>query len=258
MGTPFHVIIPARLASSRLPEKPLADIAGAPMVVRVAQRAALAMPLSMTVATDSDRIADACARHGIHAILTAIAHPTGTDRLAEAVSKLCLADEAIVVNVQGDEPQIDPELVATVAEALNDQPLAAIATAAHPIHEATALFDPNVVKVVCDRQGLATYFSRAPIPYARDAFAVSREQLPVGHPALRHIGIYAYRVGYLKAFAGLAPTPAERMESLEQLRAIEHGYRIAVAVWPRAMPAGVDTAADLERVRESWRHASKS
>jgi 3-deoxy-manno-octulosonate cytidylyltransferase (CMP-KDO synthetase) len=248
----FHVIIPARLQSTRLPAKPLADLGGRPMVVRVAERAARAHPVSLTVATDAESVAAACQAHGWAAILTASDHPTGTDRLAEAVKVLNLAPDDIVVNVQGDEPLIDPSLIGLVAQTLASQSVADIATAAHRIDDASTFFDANVVKVVLATNGLALYFSRAPIPYARDAFTQSTKDLPPALPALRHIGIYAYRVRYLQAYSQLTPTAAERFESLEQLRALEHGYRIAVAVWPHAVEGGVDTEADLLRVRKRF------
>jgi 3-deoxy-manno-octulosonate cytidylyltransferase (CMP-KDO synthetase) len=245
----FKVIIPARMRSTRLPGKMLADIAGKPLVAWVAERARASGADEVVVATDHQDIADAVAARGIRVCTTSAAHETGTDRLAEAVGLLGLADAEIVVNVQGDEPLIDPQLVRKVAAELALRPKAAIATAVHPITEAQAFFDPNVVKVVIDTEGYAQYFSRAPIPYARDAFAKGREHLPEGLPAFRHIGIYAYRVGFLRRYATLSPTGAERFEALEQLRALGHGHRIAVAFWERPMEAGVDTAEDLERVR---------
>lgn len=245
----FKVLIPARMSSTRLPGKMLADIAGKPLVAWVAGRAAQSGAESVVVATDHADIAEAVEGHGFRACLTSDAHETGTDRLAEAVRALGLAPDEIVVNVQGDEPLIDPELIARVAGELAAKPQAAIATAAHPLDSAQAFFDPNVVKVVVDEAGYAQYFSRAPIPYARDAFARGRDALPPGFPALRHIGIYAYRVAFLREFSSLAPTAAERFEALEQLRALGHGRRIAVARWDAPIEAGVDTAADLERVR---------
>jgi len=201
------------------------------------------------VATDHPDIERALRALGVQAVMTSPDHPSGTDRIAEAARILGLAPDAIVVNLQGDEPLIDPALVRRVASELSACPHAAIATAAHPIEDAATFFDPNVVKVVLDAQGCAHYFSRAPIPYARDAFAKGRDRLPEGLPALRHIGIYAYRVSFLAEYASLAPTAAERFEALEQLRALGHGHRIAVAVWEGAMEPGVDTAEDLERVR---------
>jgi 3-deoxy-manno-octulosonate cytidylyltransferase (CMP-KDO synthetase) len=215
----------------------------------VVERAKASGAASVVVATDHQDIADALAPSDCRVLLTSPAHETGTDRLAEAVAQLGLDDRDIVVNVQGDEPLIDPALIRTVADVLARHPEAAIATAAHPIASAAEFFDPNVVKVVVDREGFAQYFSRAPIPYARDAFSRSRETLPAGFPAARHIGIYAYRVRFLREYATLEPTPVERFEALEQLRALAHGYRIAVTTWAEPMAPGVDTPDDLERVR---------
>ncbi|MBL0141764.1 MAG: 3-deoxy-manno-octulosonate cytidylyltransferase [Betaproteobacteria bacterium] len=246
----FKVIIPARLRSTRLPGKMLADIGGKPMVAWVAERAAQSGAEDVVIATDHPDIADAMAALDWRVCTTSTSHPTGTDRLAEAVELLGLADGEIVVNVQGDEPLIDPLLIRAVARELALRPKASIATAVHPITSAKAFFDPNVVKVVHDTEGYATYFSRAPIPYARDAFAATKGKLPPGFPALRHVGIYAYRVGFLRRFSGLSPTPAERFEALEQLRALGHGHRIAVAFWGEPVEAGVDTPEDLERVRK--------
>ena len=249
MNTHFVVIIPARMRSTRLPGKMLADVGGKPLVAWVAERAVQSGAARVVVATDHEDIARALAATDCEVCLTSPDHETGTDRLAEAAAKIGLADGDIVVNVQGDEPLIDPRLIRNVAEALAARPEASIATAAHPITAAAEFFDPNVVKVVLDREGFAHYFSRAPIPYARDAFARSREALPPSHPALRHIGIYAYRVRFLRDYAGLEPTAGERAEALEQLRALAHGYRITVALWNEPMAPGVDTAEDLERVR---------
>ena len=246
----FKVIIPARLRSTRLPGKMLADIAGKPMVAWVAERAAESGAEEVVIATDHADIADAMDALDWRVCTTSSAHPTGTDRIAEAVDLLGLDDGEIVVNVQGDEPLIDPLLIRAVARELALRPKASIATAVHPITSAKAFFDPNVVKVVHDTDGYATYFSRAPIPYARDAFAATKAKLPPGFPALRHIGIYAYRVGYLRKFSGLSQTPAERFEALEQLRALGHGHRIAIAFWSEPVEPGVDTAEDLARVRK--------
>ena len=246
----FRVLIPARMRSTRLPGKMLADIGGKPLVAWVAQRAAESGADEVVVATDHQEIADAVAAHGWRVCTTSVAHETGTDRLAEAVQLMGLGGDEIVVNVQGDEPLVDARLVRKVAGELALRPHASIATAVHPIQSAAAFFDPNVVKVVLDAEGYAQYFSRAPIPYARDAFARSREQLPEGLPALRHIGIYAYRVRFLREYASLSPTGAERFEALEQLRALGHGHRIAVAIWNEPMQAGVDTQEDLDRVRK--------
>ena len=249
MGTEFTVLVPARHASTRLPGKPLAEIAGKPMVVRVAERALKAGASRVVVATDDARIKAAVEAHGITACLTRTAHPTGTDRLAEAVEHLGLDDDAIVVNVQGDEPLLAPELIRAVADLLAARPDAAIATACHPIADPAEAFNPNVVKVVLDREGHALYFSRATIPWARDAFAASRDEVPRDLPLYRHYGLYAYRVRFLRAFPRLAPAPIERFEALEQLRALWHGFRIVVAVTTGTPAPGVDTPEDLEHVR---------
>jgi 3-deoxy-manno-octulosonate cytidylyltransferase (CMP-KDO synthetase) len=227
----------------------LADIAGKPLVAWVAERARASGAADVVVATDHADIEHAVRSLGWKACRTSPEHETGTDRLAEAVALLGYGDEEIVVNVQGDEPLIDPALIRAVASELVRHPTAAIATAVHPIESAQVFFDPNVVKVAIDEDGLAMYFSRAPIPYARDAFARSRDGLPAGFPAWRHIGIYAYRVRFLRRYSSLAPTAAERFEALEQLRALGHGHRIAVAIWNGPLETGVDTAQDLERVR---------
>jgi 3-deoxy-manno-octulosonate cytidylyltransferase (CMP-KDO synthetase) len=245
----FTVIIPARHASTRLPGKPLADIAGKPMVVRVAERAAAAGADRVVVATDDVRIKTAVEAHGIAACLTAASHATGTDRLAEAAQQLGLADDAIVVNVQGDEPLLSPALIRAVADLAAAHPDAAIATACHLITDPAEAFNPNVVKVVLDARGHALYFSRATIPWARDAFAGGRDTLPQGLPLYRHYGLYAYRVRFLRAFPALAPAPIERFEALEQLRALWHGFRIVVAVTAGTPAPGVDTPEDLVRVR---------
>jgi 3-deoxy-manno-octulosonate cytidylyltransferase (CMP-KDO synthetase) len=240
----FTVLIPARLASSRLPDKPLADIAGVPMVVRVAQQARRSGAQRVVVAGDSFEIVAACQAHGIEAVLTRTEHPSGSDRLAEACDLLGLPDDSLVVNVQGDEPLMDPELVTDVAHLLIRRPQAAMSTAAHTIDSLTDFHNPNVVKVVLDAQHMALYFSRAPIAYPRD----TPDQLPIPAP-LRHIGIYGYRVSFLRLFPKLAPAPLERTESLEQLRALWHGHRIAVHITAHAPGPGVDTPDDLERVR---------
>lgn len=259
----FTVVIPARLASTRLPNKPLADIGGHPMIVRVAERARASSARRTVVATDAQQVADACAPHKVEVVLTRASHPSGTDRLAEVAARLGLADDDIVVNVQGDEPLIDPNLIDEVAIHLAAHPDCAIATAAHPLHDAAEVFNPNVVKVVCDAAGRAMYFSRAPIPWARDAWAGVPAQaaaracvaLP-DMPVLRHIGLYAYRAGFLRRFPTLAAAPVEQAEALEQLRAMWHGERIAVLVTAAAPAPGVDTPADLERVRQLWREAA--
>jgi 3-deoxy-manno-octulosonate cytidylyltransferase (CMP-KDO synthetase) len=253
----FTVLIPARLASTRLPNKPLADIGGLPMVVRVAQRVLLGQPNDdqprVVVATDSTDILAACATHGVEAVLTRHDHPSGSDRLAEASSLLGLADEHIVVNVQGDEPLIDPDLVAAVAKLLTQQPQASMSTAAHAIDNEVDFHNPNVVKVVLDAQGMALYFSRAPIPHWRDqpqnATDTGALALSTQPQALRHIGIYGYRAGFLRQFPKLAQAPIETTEALEQLRAMWHGHRIAVHVTLQPPGLGVDTPQDLARVR---------
>ena len=245
----YTVLIPARYASTRLPGKPLADIAGKPMIVRVAERALAAGAARVAVATDDARIVAAVEAHGFPACMTRADHPTGTDRLAEAALQLGLPDEAIVVNVQGDEPLLAPALIRDMATLLAAHAPAAIATACHAIDDVSEAFNPNVVKVVLDRAGYALYFSRATIPWARDAFAARRDTLPAGLPLYRHYGLYAYRVGFLRAFPALAPAPIEQFEALEQLRALWHGYRIVVEVTTGTPAPGVDTPEDLERVR---------
>ena len=219
------------------------------MVVRVAERARESGAKQVYVATDHGDIAKAVERSGFQAVMTRPDHATGTDRIAEAVERLGIAGEALVVNVQGDEPLIEPGLIRAVAALLAGTPEAAVATACHPIRDAGELFNPNVVKVVLDRAGLARYFSRAPLPWARDAFAASTRALPEGLPCYRHIGIYAYRGDFLRAYPRLERSPLERFEALEQLRALWHGYPIAVAVRQDAPLPGVDTPEDLERAR---------
>ena len=219
------------------------------MVVRVAERAQASGAESVVVATDHEEIAAAVRGHGFDAMMTRTDHPSGTDRIAEVVARLGLSHDAVVVNVQGDEPLLEPGLISAVAGMLEAMPDASIATACHPIVQADEFFNPNVVKVVLDAKGYARYFSRAPIPWARDAFAKDRNRLPAGLPCFRHVGIYAYRGAFLEAFPGLAPAPLEHFEALEQLRALWHGFSIAVSIRPDAPHAGVDTPQDLERVR---------
>jgi 3-deoxy-manno-octulosonate cytidylyltransferase (CMP-KDO synthetase) len=246
----FAVLIPARLASTRLPDKPLADIAGVPMVVRVAQRAQQSGAVRVVVAADDARIVAACEAHGIDVLLTRTDHPSGSDRLAEACQLLGLPDEELVVNVQGDEPLIDPALIDAVAETLAEHPDAAMSTAAHAIDSLEDFLNPNVVKTVLDAQGNALYFSRAPIPWWRDGFAKGVPRaLPAAPAPLRHIGIYGYRAGFVRRFPSLPPAPVEATEALEQLRALWHGHRIAVHVSTHAPGPGIDTPDDLERVR---------
>lgn len=249
MNRVFTVVIPARYASSRLPGKPLQDIAGKPMIQHVWEQACKSSAQQVVVATDDARIVEACRGFGAHVLLTRIDHNSGTDRLAEVAAALGLTPDAIVVNVQGDEPLIPPALIDQVAANLAANPQAEIATLAEPIDEVAALFNPNVVKVTSDRNGLALTFSRAPLPWARDAFAASREQLPASVPYRRHIGIYAYRAQFLHDFVAWGPCWLEDAECLEQLRALWHGVRIHVADALQAPPAGVDTQEDLERVR---------
>jgi 3-deoxy-manno-octulosonate cytidylyltransferase (CMP-KDO synthetase) len=252
MSRSFTVLVPARLASTRLPNKPLADIDGLPMVVRVAQRAALSNASQVVVAADSQEIVSACEAHGIRALLTRMDHPSGSDRLAEASALLGLTDDDVVVNVQGDEPLIDPDLINQVATLLSQRPTASMSTAAHTIDQVAEFTNPNVVKVVLDQAQLALYFSRAPIPWWRDGNTQGIQNLP-SPPPLRHIGIYGYRVGFLKAFPQLPPAPIESCEALEQLRAMWHGHKIAVHVTDKAPGPGVDTPEDLARVRELFR-----
>jgi 3-deoxy-manno-octulosonate cytidylyltransferase (CMP-KDO synthetase) len=251
----FTVLIPARLASTRLPDKPLADLAGLPMVVRVAQRAEQSSAAQVVVAADSERIADACSRHGVRAVLTRPDHPSGSDRLAEACERLGLDGDDVVVNVQGDEPLIDPALIDAVAGLLPRHPQASMTTAAHAIASVAEFTNPNVVKVVLQADGLALYFTRAPVPWWRDGFAQGVNALPDPAP-LRHIGIYGYRAGFLRAFPRMPQAPVESCEALEQLRALWHGHRIAVHVTAQAPGAGVDTPEDLERVRRLFAAAS--
>ena len=247
--TAFRVVVPARFASTRLPGKPLADIGGRPMIVHVWSRGVASGAADVWVATDDERVRAAVEAAGGQALMTRADHASGTDRLAEVVESLGWADDDIVVNVQGDEPLIEPGLIRAVAETLAADAEASVSTAAHAIHDAESFFNPNVVKVVCDARGHAMMFSRAPIPWARDAFAVARDVLPSALPVLRHVGIYAYRAGFLRTYARLAPSPIEGWEALEQLRVMWHGHRIAVRVVDEAPAAGVDTPEDLERVR---------
>jgi 3-deoxy-manno-octulosonate cytidylyltransferase (CMP-KDO synthetase) len=246
----FQVVVPARYASTRLPGKPLADIAGKPMVVRVVEAARRSGAEGVWVATDDERVRAAVTAQGHRAVMTRTDHPSGTDRIAEVAEQLGWADDEIVVNVQGDEPLIDPALVTRVAAVLAEDPQAAIATAAHPIAAADEFFNPNVVKVVTDATGRAFYFSRAPIPWHRDGFAADRAALPAGFTALRHIGLYAYRVSFLRRYGALAPSPIEQWEALEQLRALWHGFAIRVHECAEAPAPGVDTPEDLDRVRK--------
>ncbi len=244
----FTVLIPARLASTRLRDKPLADIAGLPMVVRVAQCASQSSADRVVVAADDKRIVEVCQRHDVTAILTRTDHASGSDRLAEACTLLGMSKEEIVVNLQGDEPLMAPQLIDAVARLLHEHPAASMGTAAHEISSAQDFLNPNVVKVVLDANAMALYFSRAPIPWKRDVYAAGVAALSDPLP-LRHIGIYSYRVGFLLGFPQLPAAPLEALEALEQLRALWHGHRIAVFVSQTQPGPGVDTPEDLERVR---------
>jgi 3-deoxy-manno-octulosonate cytidylyltransferase (CMP-KDO synthetase) len=247
---PFTVLIPARMASSRLPNKPLADIAGVPMVVRVAQQAAQSDATACVVAADDPRIVDACLAHGVRALLTHTGHVSGSDRLAQACELLDLQDDALVVNVQGDEPLIAPSLINAVALELESRPDCVMSTAAHPLQDIHDFSNPNVVKVVLDKRRTALYFSRAPIPHSRDRSPTFDDEAnPLAPNPLRHIGVYAYRAGFLRSFPNLTPAPIETAESLEQLRVLWHGERIAVHISQDLPSAGVDTPEDLARVR---------
>jgi 3-deoxy-manno-octulosonate cytidylyltransferase (CMP-KDO synthetase) len=238
----FTVIIPARYASTRFPGKALADLAGKPMVVRVCERARDSGAAAVHVATDDERIAAAVRKHGFAVVMTKADHPCGTDRLAEAASALRLPEDQIVVNVQGDEPLIAPELIRAVAQRLEARREASMSTACHAIHDEASAANPNIVKVVLDAEGYALYFSRARIPHRREGARSPQA------PCYRHAGIYAYRVRFLKQYAALQPAPMEQAEALEQLRALWHGHRIAVVVSERDIPPGVDTPQDLEAV----------
>ena len=249
--TNFKVVVPARYASTRLPAKPLLDLGGKPMVVRVAERAMLSGAEEVWVATDHPDVVAAAEQRGLSVLMTRSDHPTGTDRLAEVVERRGWSDDTIVVNVQGDEPLIDPGLVAQTARQLAESG-ADIATVAHPIDNADDFFNPSVVKVVCTAAGNALYFSRAPIPFARDHFAAApgRDSLPPGMAAYRHIGLYAYRARFLRAYTRLTPSPLESLEALEQLRALWYGYRISVVISDHLPMPGVDTPADAARMQE--------
>lgn len=245
----FHVIIPARYASTRLPGKPLLDIAGKPMIQRVWEQARKSQALSVTVATDDPRIAQACSAFGAQVVMTRSDHPSGTDRLQEVVAQMGLDSDACVVNVQGDEPMIPPSLIDQVAANLLAHPEASIATLAEPLSDIESVFNPNVVKLVTDHQGFALYFSRAPMPWCRDAFNEQPRAIPEGMVFRRHIGLYAYKVGFLHDYVKWAPSPLELAESLEQLRALWFGCRIQVADACEVPAPGIDTQDDLDRVR---------
>lgn len=247
--TDFKVVIPARFGSSRLPGKPLLDIAGQPMVARVYARALASQASQVVIATDDARIAEVAARIGAQCVLTSAEHPSGTDRLQEVARTLGWADDDIIVNVQGDEPLIPPAVINQVALNLAQHPEAGMATLAEPLHDVAQLLNPNVVKLVRDQRNMALYFSRAPLPWARDDFAGGIANLPVPSAYLRHLGIYAYRVRFLHQYVQWPPALLEQLEALEQLRALYHGVRIHVDVAAASLPPGVDTQADLDRVR---------
>ncbi len=252
---PYTVLIPARLASSRLPNKPLADIAGLPMVVRVAQATARSAANRVVVAADAPEIVDVCTAHGVDALLTRADHPSGSDRLAEACELLALPEDALVVNVQGDEPLIEPTVIDACATMLRARPDCVMATVAHAIRDVAEFTNPHVVKVVLDAQQRALYFSRAPIGWWRDGFAAGIHALPTDPAPLRHVGLYAYRAGFLRRFPRLQPAPLERLESLEQLRVLWHGEHIAVHISDETPGPGVDTPEDLQRVRSRFASA---
>ena len=251
----FYVIIPARLASTRLPNKPLADLAGKPMVVRVAEQAKLSGAELVVVACDDVSILEACKQHGIRACLTSADHQSGTDRIAEVAALLGLPDDAVIVNVQGDEPLIEPALITATAAQIRHG--VQMSTAAHPITSAEEAFNPNVVKVVLDKAGRALYFSRATIPWNRDAFAVSKDVLPPDYRVFRHIGLYAYTNAFLQKYATLEMAPLEKSEVLEQLRVLWNGYSIAVYVTPDVPLPGVDTPEDLLRVQRHYQQTGE-
>ena len=252
----FKVVIPARFASTRLPGKPLLDIVGKPMVVRVAEQAAQSGARQIIIATDHQPIVAAAQEHGFQACMTRVDHTSGTDRIAEVAAQQGWPDDTIVVNVQGDEPLIPPQLIHAVAQHLHDHPECAMATACHAIHDEASMRNPNIVKVVLDKSGNALYFSRAPIPWPRDAYA-QNQPLPQNVDVLRHVGIYAYRACFLRDFGELAPAPLEQIESLEQLRALYYGYKIGVTKTDQAPPSGVDTEQDLQVARHLFTEFSK-
>ena len=263
-GVAFTVLIPARLASTRLPDKPLADLGGRPLIVRVAEQAARSRATAVVIATDAPTIAEVVRQAGFDAVMTRTDHPSGTDRLAEAAALLGLDDDAIVVNLQGDEPEIAPDLLEAVARRLAQDGDASMSTCAHPVDSLADWLNPNVVKVIADDRGRALYFSRAPIPFVRDALRGFPNQLPDSLPScppgaapLRHIGLYAYRAGFLRRYAALPPAPIERAEALEQLRVLSAGHRIALECVAEAPPAGIDTPADLEAARARWQAARR-
>ncbi len=252
----FYVVIPARLASTRLPNKPLADIGGKPMIVRVAEQASKSGADDIIVATDDQSIVNACAKHHVKALLTRKDHVSGTDRIAEVASKMDWADNATIVNVQGDEPLIDPTLIAATSSLISET--VPMSTAAHALEAPEDIFNPNYVKVVLDKNNRALYFSRAAIPWYRDGYAKPEKQFPAEPIALRHVGLYAFRNDFLKTYSSLTVSPIEQLESLEQLRALWHGFPIAVHVTDTVPEAGVDTPADLERIRQTYARLQQS
>ncbi|CCD29762.1 3-deoxy-manno-octulosonate cytidylyltransferase (CMP-KDO synthetase) (CMP-2-keto-3-deoxyoctulosonic acid synthetase) (CKS) [Candidatus Glomeribacter gigasporarum BEG34] len=253
MAPPFIVVIPARLAASRLPHKALADIGGLPMVVRVAMQARASGAARVLIAADAQCICDAAHAHGYEALLTRSDHQSGTDRIAEAARYFGWSDDTLIVNVQGDEPLIEPALIGEVAAHLASRSDSAMATAVHPVTETAEILNPNIVKAVLDARGHALYFSRAPIPWNLQAWPAcwngQYASFPVPHTVYRHIGLYACRASFLRRFVQLPPAPIETIEALEQLRALWYGERIAVLVTHQAPAPGVDTCADLARVR---------
>jgi 3-deoxy-manno-octulosonate cytidylyltransferase (CMP-KDO synthetase) len=257
MSTTFTVLIPARYAATRLPGKPLRDLAGKPLIRHVYERACESGARRVVVATDDERVRDACAGFGAEVCMTAAQHPSGTDRLAEAARSLGFPEDEIVVNLQGDEPLMPPAVLAQVAANLQTRPDSSMATLCAPILADAELFNPNVVKVVTDRGGYALYFSRAPIPWHRDAFSAQPHRLPAQTSYFRHLGIYAYRCGFLARFVAWAPAPLERAEALEQLRVLWNGGRIHVDVASEIPPPGVDTPEDLEVAAAELRRRSR-
>jgi 3-deoxy-manno-octulosonate cytidylyltransferase (CMP-KDO synthetase) len=247
--TRFHAVIPARFGSTRLPGKPLLDIAGKPMVIRVYERARQSQASTVVIATDDARIAEAADRFGAPWVMTSADHPSGTDRLQEVAARMGWQDDEIIVNVQGDEPLIPPDVINQVAFNLAAHPSASMATLAEPLHDVSQFTNPNIVKLVRDHQDMALYFSRACIPWARDAFSQGVTAFPAPDLFLRHLGIYAYRVSFLHRYVGWSPAPLEQLEALEQLRALYYGARIHVDLAAANLPPGVDTADDLERIR---------
>jgi len=256
MTVPFTVLIPARYGASRLPGKPLRELAGKPLIQHVHQRATESGARRVVIATDDERIENACKQFGAEVCMTAAQHPSGTDRLADAARQLRLAADEIVVNLQGDEPLMPPQLLTRVAQNLRAHADAQMATLCVAIHDGAELFNPNAVKVVMDAAGYALYFSRAPIPWQRDAFAAQPNKLPPGTAYYRHLGLYAYRAGFLAQFVTWPPAPLECAESLEQLRALWNGQRIHVAVAEQAPPPGVDTPEDLEHAERQLRRGT--